>query len=258
MFKHLFFDDQRLYVRQGLHRAYGTPEVVGTFVDPNLTSPYGWCFAARGLDGKVHLLYNGILATRTGSFVHGFGAAVSGDGVNFVPQETGLARAEDKWPLPNQILPPSEESSEIAAIVEDPVAAPNERYKMLYSDILDSCHIRDDVYASPDLVHWRRMEGSCWNKQGTEPIAGAFYNPRTRGFTILPRLDWGQRRVGVTETRDWKNFTPVDLCLQCDSLDAPLAEIYGMPAFEYDGWFIGFLGHPEDPNCMDFRNGCIV
>lgn len=25
-----------------------------------------------------------------------------------------------------------------------------------------------------------------------------------------------------------------------------------------NGWFIGFLGHPEDPNCMDFQNGCIV
>lgn len=25
-----------------------------------------------------------------------------------------------------------------------------------------------------------------------------------------------------------------------------------------NGWFIGFLGHPEDPNCMDFKNGCIV
>ena len=24
------------------------------------------------------------------------------------------------------------------------------------------------------------------------------------------------------------------------------------------GWFIGFLGHPEDPNCMEFQNGCIV
>jgi len=24
------------------------------------------------------------------------------------------------------------------------------------------------------------------------------------------------------------------------------------------GWFIGFLGHPEDPNCMDFKNACIV
>lgn len=23
-------------------------------------------------------------------------------------------------------------------------------------------------------------------------------------------------------------------------------------------YYIGFLGHPEDPNCMDFRNGCVV
>lgn len=25
-----------------------------------------------------------------------------------------------------------------------------------------------------------------------------------------------------------------------------------------NGWFIGFLGHPEDPNCMEFEHGCIV
>ncbi len=25
-----------------------------------------------------------------------------------------------------------------------------------------------------------------------------------------------------------------------------------------NGWFIGFLGHPEDPNCMEFKYGCIV
>lgn len=25
-----------------------------------------------------------------------------------------------------------------------------------------------------------------------------------------------------------------------------------------NGWFIGFLGHPEDPDCQDFKNGCIV
>ena len=24
------------------------------------------------------------------------------------------------------------------------------------------------------------------------------------------------------------------------------------------GWFMGFLGHPEDPNCMDFKDACIV
>lgn len=25
-----------------------------------------------------------------------------------------------------------------------------------------------------------------------------------------------------------------------------------------NGWFIGFLGHPEDPNCIEFEHGCIV
>lgn len=25
-----------------------------------------------------------------------------------------------------------------------------------------------------------------------------------------------------------------------------------------NGWFIGYLGHPEDPNCMEFERGCIV
>ena len=57
MYKHLFFDDQRLYVRKGFRREYGKPEVVGTYVDPNLSSPYGWCYAMRGPDGRVHLLY---------------------------------------------------------------------------------------------------------------------------------------------------------------------------------------------------------
>ena len=25
-----------------------------------------------------------------------------------------------------------------------------------------------------------------------------------------------------------------------------------------NGWFIGFLGHPEDPDCQDFEHACIV
>lgn len=34
------------------------------------------------------------------------------------------------------------------------------------------------------------------------------------------------------------------------------SEIY-KKAIEH-GWYIGFLGHPEDPNCMDFEHACIV
>ena len=168
MYKHLFFDDQRLYVRKGFRREYGRPEVVGTYIDPNLSSPYGWCYAMRGPDGRVHLLYNGILAADHP--VHGYGIAESGDGVHFTPQKTGLEFAGNKWPLTNQILPPSEKTSEIASLLEDRDAPASERYKMLYANIQNRFFINDEVYSSPDLVHWKLLEGSCWNQQGTEPI----------------------------------------------------------------------------------------
>ena len=243
MFKHLFFDDQRLYIRQGLVREYGKPEVAGTFIDPNLTSPYGWCHAAVGLDGKVHLLYNGIAKNTDGAIVHGFGAAISDDGVSFELRNTAEESGFDHPLVPNQILPPSKNFSEIAAMVEDKAAPSSERYKILFANIIsqeNDVHIEDEIYVSPDMIRWHKLLGSCWNPAGTEPIAGAFFNPVSGKFTILSRPDWGQRRVGITETADWRYFTPLEMCLQCDSLDEPLAEIYGMPAMEYDGWFVGF------------------
>lgn len=239
MFKHLFFDDQRLYIRQGLRREYGVPREVGTYADPNLTSPYGWCHAATGPDGCVYLLYNGIAKTREGKCVHGFGVAVSSDGVQFEPRET-LSECMFVNPLvPNQILEPSDTFSEIAALAEDADAPSSERYKMLFAHVLAD-HIEDEIHVSADLIHWRRLSGCTWNPQGTEPITGAFFNSVSGKFTVLSRPGWGQRRVGITETSDWRYFTPLEMCLQCDSLDEPLAEIYGMPAMAYDGWFIGF------------------
>ncbi|MBR0457923.1 MAG: hypothetical protein IJJ26_01680 [Victivallales bacterium] len=243
MYKHLFFDDQRLFVRQGLHREYGVPEQVGTFQDPNLTSPYGWCYALRGLDGNIHLLYNGFVWDENHNAIHGFGAAISEDGIHFQPRNTAQASGFDNPLVPNQILPPSPQGSEIAVVLEDPQASPEERYKMLFCDnakLQAESRIQDRVLTSPDLFRWHPKEGACWNPVGTEPITGAFYNPAAKAFTILTRPDWGQRRVAITDTSDWMHFSPLELCLQCDSLDEPLAEVYGMPAMEYDGWFIGF------------------
>ena len=120
---------------------------------------------------------------------------------------------------------------------------PQNATKMLFTDMTNrekTLRIEDSVYVSADLIQWRLKEGACWNPEGTEPIAGAFYNPVAKKFTILTRPDHGQRRVGITETADWRSFSPFELCMQCDSLDEPLTEIYGMPAMEYDGWFIGF------------------
>lgn len=40
----------------------------------------------------------------------------------------------------------------------------------------------------------------------------------------------------------------IDVVLSSDDYEQGIA----------NGWFIGFLGHPEDPNCMEFERGCIV
>lgn len=242
MYTHLFFDDQRLYVRQGLRREYGEPELVGSFTDPKLTPAYGWCHALRAPDGNVHLLYNGIALDGTMP-VHAFGAAISSDGVHFQPRNTARESGFAHPLVPNQILPPSTKNSEIAVVLEDSNAPAEERYKMLFTDMTNrekTLRIEDSVYVSKDLIQWHLKEGACWNPEGTEPIAGAFYNPVAKKFTILTRPDHGQRRVGITETADWRSFSPIELCMQCDSLDEPLVEIYGMPAMVYEGWFIGF------------------
>ena len=69
---------------------------------------------------------------------------------------------------------------------------------------------------------------------------------------LTTRPEGGDRRISVSETRDWESFTTPELALQCDPLDAPLTQIYGMPVIPYEGTYIGlvWLFHciPEPPN----------
>ena len=239
MFKQLFFDDQRLFSRENLERDYGETELVGTYRDPRLCIGYCWAWAIKGPDGRTHLLYQGFEEGKDSILT---AAAISDDGIRFSPRNT----AEDagiKEPAQANQLFPAGAYGEIAGVIEDTAAPADERFKMLYTDnslTSSLVYIQDYVYTSPDLIHWTKLQGSCWNPAGTEPLAGVFFNKVTGKFTILARPGWGQRRVGVTETSDWHYYTPLELCLQCDSLDPALAEIYGMPAVAYDDYFIGF------------------
>ncbi|MBR6074879.1 MAG: hypothetical protein IKP87_06205 [Victivallales bacterium] len=62
MFKQFFFDDQRLFVRENLERAYGTTELVGTYRDHKICTSYCWAWTIKGPDGKTHLLYQGTVS----------------------------------------------------------------------------------------------------------------------------------------------------------------------------------------------------
>lgn len=238
-YRQLFFDDQRLYVRENLERVYGQPQLVNVYQDKTLIDEYGWVWALDGQDGRVHLMYMGEHKD-THRYVPA--AAVGTDGVHFEPRNTAAQSGIEKPDVPNQFLP-NPPNGEPGAVLVDPFAPPSERYKMLFCDYAElntAWRVVDCVYTSPDLVRWTRRDRSCWNTIGTEPMLGAFYNDVHACFSIVSRPDWGQRRVGIVETRDWHAFTEVELCLQPDSLDPALAEIYGMPAFAYEGIFIGF------------------
>jgi hypothetical protein len=129
---------------------------------------------------------------------------------------------------------------EIAFIYEDKHArSEEERYKLLMSGCMQGrLKVLDDVYVSPDLISWEKLEGASW-ADGAEPLASIFYNEHEKVHTVIERPFWGIRAVGYKETRDFKDYTEFRHCLNVDSVDEDLCEIYGMYAFEYDGNYIG-------------------
>ena len=257
MFKYLFFDDQRLFARENLVRKYGTPELIedAFYRDPNVDMNLSGSCVFKCPDGKYHMIYHGIgddtnaggignvACDATGkrkrrAFVC---AAVSDDGIHFTPRMTGADSCAGTPEFPNSVSDATWDLGELGCVVEDRKAPAEERYKalMVTSFKDDEFRHRDYLMASPDLIRWHKMPGT-WHQVGTEPIVSCFYNKCYDNFTIICRPDCGERRVGYAETSDFKTFTAPLHCLQVDSLDQPLDELYGMPAFEYDNWYIGF------------------
>lgn len=246
MFKYLFFDDQKLYKRENLNRHYGIPEIIDTsvfydgFSSTDVRSPYVF----KCDDGKYRMIYDGNLENGGGNLCL---MAKSEDGIHFTPENTRDALEIENREADNEVF---KISGEIAEMIEDKYNSPEERYKLLMFEFGKDHTLNGIVLASPDLLHWKRVEGEDWSG-GAEPITGIFYNEKRQCFTILRRPDWGTRRVGYVETKDWRTYTPYELCLQVDSLDEPLSELYGMTAMKYGDYYIGF---PNIYSCFDKGN----
>lgn len=259
MFKYLFFDDQRLFERTNLRREYGKPELIADSIyqDPHTDINLGGVTVFRLPDGKYHMIYQGMdeddgpeavenvaCATRKVKRRRAYlQAAVSDDGIHFIPRNTGKEGCKNPR-YANSVADADWDMGEIGTILEDPAAPADERYKALmvtaFKDTPTAFQHFDYTMTSGDLVHWKKLEPGNWQRFGTEPIVGGFYNKALGCHTVICRPDCGERRVGYTDTNDFHTYTDIRHALQVDSLDAPLDELYGMPAFEYDNWYIGF------------------
>lgn len=241
MYKHLFFDDRYLFERENVKRCYGTPGLVkdAVFTDTESSTCWSGPWVFRLDDGTYRMIYSGrdIATERMAVY-----SAKSCDGIHF--------EKENVSGNSNLIMLIK---GEIANVYEDKTCKASERYKMLYTEINPATFTVDGfVYVSGDLINWTLSEHP-WSKDG-EPVTGVFYNHKKQCHTIIKRPVWGVRMVGYSETCDWKSFSPEVWCMQQDSLDSPLDEIYGMPAFAYENIFIGFPHiYNGFSNCMSAK-----
>ncbi len=235
MQKHLFFDDNKFFSKENVTRDYGRPEIIGEYIDESVSTDFctGWVFPID--DGKYRLLYFGHSTAFKG---HKLFSAISSDGVRFVPEPIFDVSKNKEKQYPHEIMDIGK--SEIAFIYEDThTKSENERYKLLISHVVPGeIKMIDDVYVSLDLIHWKKLDGASWGN-GAEPLASVFYNKHANVHTVIERSFWGIRSAGYKETQDFVNYTEFRHCLNVDSLDEDLSEIYGMYAFEYDGNYVG-------------------
>lgn len=242
----LFFDDWHLDRRDHVERRVGRPEwnPEATFVDPRLNVTWGYPSIFRDSDtGQWRCLYQGWDPSRKRLYP---AVAESKDGITWtVPDLSGNIYLPDRA-HPNQVLPVTE-FTEWNPCYYDERANPSERLKGLVFSYPHNDYPRSFLWASPDGLRWRRIEGAHWQRDTPDPATCVFWNaPRSR-YVLTTRPSLNDRRIAVAETADWRTFSEPELALEADALDTPLAQLYGMPVFPYEGLFIGLLWvfHPS-------------
>ena len=236
----LFFDDYYLNRWENLRRRVGRPQLVpeATFVDPDHLLASGYPTVFRDDLGKWRCLYQGMPAQPINGSRQRFPlVAESDDGIGWeIPDLTDTVPLQDRT-FPHQVMP-VDEFEEWNHYVDERAEDPQERLKGFVVG-----RGKASLWTSPDGLVWRQVEGVEWRPGAPDPPSMAFWNEVRQSYVIVarPGPNPHPRRLAVSETRDWRTFSESELTLRSDALDPPLAELYGMPVFPYEGVFIGFV-----------------
>jgi hypothetical protein len=258
----LFFDDWNLERRENLSRHVGRPELVpeGTFEDPDHWVSSGYPTVFRHESGTWRCLYLGKpleapLEEKTKIIPQRYPlVAESEDGIRWgTPDLTETVPLPDRR-FPHQVMP-VDGFGQWDCYFDERAEDPNERLKGL----VVHNGIGTTVWTSPDGLTWRKVEGAEWRAGAPDPPSTAFWNEVRKSYVIssCPPPNPHPRRIAFSETQDWRTFSdyavdvPAEVVLMPDALDSPLAEMYGMIVFPYEGTFVGLLWlHHTDPRIV--------
>jgi len=243
----LFFDDEALNQRQNIVRRIGRAERIeeSVFADPSGgNAAWGYPFVWRDTtSGKWRMIYQAGHYKNTyrdcgGGVVM---LAESADGLRWQAVDTTAAvKLPDRVTI-NQVLPMTKGVGLLSGGYEDTRAEPDRRLKLMRV-VCGAAPNGSELWTSADGLSWRLEEGVHWQTQAPDPPTFAHFNALRGRYVLSSRPDNGQRQIVLFETDDWRTFTPPEeLVMTADSLDRPLTQIYGMPIFPYEGWYIGLV-----------------
>ncbi len=123
------------------------------------------------------------------------------------------------------------------------------KYKMLTGA---SPSARICAYRSGDGIHWERAAENP--VIGTNPDCPMSFCRMADGrFVVFHRAGWADRRIGRSESWNFRNFSEAVIVMQPDQNDPPNTQFYGLGAAPYGQYLIGTLWiYHTDPADMDF------
>ena len=234
----LFLDDQPLDRMDNVVRKVGRPKLIpeSVFIDPDVNTHFGYPTVFQDkASGKWRMLYQG----RNPGEPNPKLIAESDDGLRWSPRDTTKEIDLPDRAHPHQVLP-LQQHGQWNAYVDDH-GDPAERIKAPVGAGTRGVGPVAEVLVSPDGLRWNVKEDSGWHTSPPDPLTSVFRNDVRGSYVITTRPEGGDRRIAVIETKDWKSFSPAELALQADALDAPLTQPYGMAVIPYEGVYIGLL-----------------
>lgn len=254
----LFFDDWHIHDYSNVTRRWFSAETipgVGPMVDANLDTSFHRPAVYRDQNTGVWTMW----ATGSVNYDKGDeGLTVflyqSDDGYNWkpVPLSPAVDRLGGEKAI-NAVFSGEYSSHGSVVYYDEREIDPSRRYKVVYSEICGDRWLEaksNKVATSPDGVHWTIDHDAIWREHPCDTFYYPVFNPYTGKYQFTARSIWGDRRIALYETENWKSFANPRIVVHPDSDDPKCVEFYGMPQFLYEGYFLGLLwrmhGAPDD------------
>lgn len=159
--------------------------------------------------------------------------ARSKDGCTWEKPDLGVV------PGTNMVLGPEHDVRGQSIIYDKDEKNPERRYKFL----VRPGHInRICSYVSPDGIHWNMLSDSAIEADSDSHV-GLLRHPVNGKYYSTMRKLKGDRRVWISESTDFENWTEPELVKEMDVNQSMQTQIYGMQMTYYGAYLIGLVSY---------------